>query len=134
MRDDQAAIGAVVERALHPLYGGGRRGAGLKAENKAGQAADALGPHRISFVSHRRTADLVGFERLFDLFARRQESQVRRHFVRRLSNSGEQIDNLRINFAAVGLACNGIAVFKTEFLSDEAFELADLGMVAVKQV
>ena len=67
LRNHQPADGAIVERALQPL---GRRGLARrrrKCQGKPRQRAHPLGPHRIPLVGHRRRADLLGLERLFDL-------------------------------------------------------------------
>jgi len=89
LRQDEAANGGVVEGALQPLGRGRLAGCRGQRYEKTGQRAEALGPHRILLVGHRRRADLVGFKRFLDLTLVRQQAQIGAEAVRTLSNPPE---------------------------------------------
>ena len=114
LRDDQPAVGAVVERSFQPLGGGGGGGAGLQAEDKAGQSANPLGAHRIAFVGHGRRADLLGLERFFELLAALQQPQIGGGFRRALGHARQGVEHLGVDFAGIGLAGDGIDFGKAE--------------------
>src|SRR4051794_23225566 len=74
----EAAVGAVVERALEKLDTVCLIRVRLEAENEASERVYALTAHWISLVCHGRRADLVLLERLFDLPDRLQDAHVTR--------------------------------------------------------
>ena len=76
---------------------------------------------------------MLRLERLVDLFAALQDSQVGSRLVGRLTDAGEGGEYLCIDFARIGLARNGIALAKSHFLGDEQIEGFDLRVVAVKE-
>src|SRR2546425_360521 len=62
--EDDAPVGAVVERAFEPLTGGGVPGVALELDHEAAQTRHPLGPHRVALVGHGGGADLLALERL----------------------------------------------------------------------
>ena len=67
LRENEAARGRIVERPLEPLRGRGLPGRHGQAHHEPAEAAHPLGTHRIAFVGHRRGADLILLEGLFEL-------------------------------------------------------------------
>ena len=76
LRQRDAAVGRVVERALKPL-GAGRDGGILQvADDVARQGGDALAAHGVALIGHGRRADLMLLERLFYLFHVLEQTDV----------------------------------------------------------
>jgi len=90
---------------FHPLHRSRRRGVRLQAHQETVPGPqNPLAPHRIAFVGHRRAADLIGLERLFHLFcAKRATADRCPSCGADWARPDKHIDNLRIDFAGVGL-------------------------------
>ena len=118
LRDREAAVGGVVERALHPLRGVGFVGVRGEAHGEAGEAADAFGAHGVALVGHRGGADLVGFEGLFDFFAVGEDAEIGRGFVAARGDAGEGVEDLGVDLARVGLAGDGVGAGEAHLFGD----------------
>ena len=89
----EPAIGAVVQRPLQPLRGGGMGAVGLQRDHEPRQPGDPLGPHRIPLVGHGAGADLLRFERLQQLAFVLQQPQVARHLGGRLRDAAQRVEH-----------------------------------------
>src|SRR4051812_30790064 len=94
---------------------------------------DPLGAHRIALVRHRRRADLLFFERLFDLAQMLQEAQVVTELRRRLCEARQHADDLRVDFARIRLSRYREAAREPDFLGDELLEPVDLRFIALEE-
>ena len=63
----ETAIGAVIQRALQPLRGGGMPRVALELDHEPRKTRHALGPHRVAFVGHCGRPDLFALERFEQL-------------------------------------------------------------------
>ena len=134
LRQDQAAVGAVVQGAFQPLSGSGGGSAGFEARHEPGQRADAFAAHRVPLVGHGRRADLVLFKGLFDFLAMLQQSQVGGRLVGTLGHSRQHGEHLGIDLPRVGLASDGVGAVEADLLAHELFQVLDLFVVAVGTV
>lgn len=129
----EAAVGGVVEGSLKPLSCGCVEGVLRKRDDEAGEAANPLGIDGVALVGHGRRADL-GVEELFgELSLVSEEADVSGEFMAGGGKGAEGVYNLDVNFACVGLSCNGKEVGKAEIVGDELFEFFDFGGVVVKE-
>ena len=73
------------------------------------RASDAMRSraHRIPLVRHRRRADLLRLERLFDLADRLQHAQVAAELHRARRDAGDDAEHLRVELARVRLSRDG---------------------------
>ncbi len=101
--DGEAAVRAVVERALEPLRGRGVVGVVGERHHEAREARGALAAHRVALVGHGARADLVALEGLVDLAQVAEEPQVGGALVHGARGDGEAREHLCIGDARVGL-------------------------------
>ena len=127
--ENQAAIGAVVERPFHPLHRQGHRRRTFKTHHKAGQGTDSLTAHRIALIRHRGGTDLIFLERFFHLFVVGQDPQIRPELMAAGGDSGQDIENLRVKFTRVGLSGHGKRLLKTDLLAE--FFLQELHLLVI---
>ena len=109
----EPAVGAVVERALQPLGGGGVGAVGLERDDEPRERADPLGAHRVPLVRHGAGADLLRLERLEQLALVLQQAEVAGHLRRRLRDAAQGVEDLAVDLARVGLAGHGERVART---------------------
>src|SRR6185436_16537848 len=100
----QSTISAVVQRALEVLHCVRLIRVALERIDEPGERSDALGAHRISLVRHRRRADLLAFERLFDLAEALQHADVAAELRGTCRDSRHDTENERVELARVRLA------------------------------
>ena len=131
--DREPPVGRVVERSLEPLGRRRHRRVERKSDDVPGQAADALGAHRVALVGHRGGADLGCLERLLDLAVVLKEAQIRADLVGRLGEARERLDDPIVLLARVGLARDDLAAFEPGAARDRAVELLDLRRIAVEE-
>ena len=106
--------------------------AGRARTNRASEH-NPLGPHRVSLVGHRRGADLLGLERLFELAFVRQQPQIGAEAMGTLGEPRQGADDLGIDLARIGLARDRVGPLEAERGGDHAIEGLDLGIVAVEE-
>ena len=133
-RQREAAVGAVVQRALEPLGGGGHLRVLRQRHHVAGKGADALRAHGIALVGHGRGADLALLKRLFHLAEGLQQPQILRELVGALGDAGERAEHAAVQFARIGLAGNGKALLHAHLAGDAPFQLVHLFAVAVEEL
>ena len=134
LRDDQAAVGTVVECTFHPLSRRGHRGAALQAHDKPTECTDSLAPHRVAFVGHRRAANLFLFKRLFDFFAAGEQADVGGDLVQALPDSGQGVEQLSVDLAWVSLSGDRVDGIKGELFRDSFLEGSHFVLVAREQL
>ena len=88
-----------------------------QVHREPGEGANPFAPHRVSLVGHRRGADLVLLERLFDFFAMRQNPQVGRRFVAAGRDAGQRIQHLGIDLSRVSLPGDRVRASNPIFLA-----------------
>ena len=103
----EAAVGAVVERALEPLAGGGMGAVGLQRDDEPRDAGDPLRAHGVALVRHGAGADLLRFERLEQLAFMLQQAQVAGHLRRRLRDATQTVEHHAVDLARIRLARDG---------------------------
>ena len=130
----QPAIGAVVERPLEELHAVREVRVRLHQHHEPRQRRDALGPHRIALVRHRRRPDLLRLERLFHLAERLEHAKVAAELRRAGGDAGDDAENLRVELPRVGLTGDGNRRPKSDLLGDHSLELADLLVVAAEDL
>ncbi len=145
-RERDAAVRAVVERALEPLHAGRVQGVLLEDHQVACETADALGAHRVALVRHGGRADLRGLEGLLDFLCARadvsarevdedagtdlevgEEAQVGGELVCGRTEAGQGRENVDVDFARVRLGRHGVRIGEAGQSGDPAVELLDLG-------
>lgn len=97
------------------------------------ECAGAFGAHGVTFVGHGRGADLCFLKGFFDFFEVLEQTHVGGEFVCGFSDGCEGLQNLGVDFAGVGLACDGVGLFEAEAFGDELVELADFFGVVVEE-
>ncbi|MFT3683552.1 MAG: hypothetical protein QM783_01290 [Phycisphaerales bacterium] len=102
--EGEAAVAAVVERALEPLRRGGVVSVADEVHDEAGEAADALAAHGVALVGHCAGADLLVLEGLVELLAVGEEADVGGDFVKDARGGGEVGEDEGVDDAGVGLA------------------------------
>jgi len=118
---------------FEPLLARGHRRAGGQAQHEPAQGGDALGPHRVALVRHRRRADLRFLERLFHLLEIRQQADVVAELVRRLRDRGQGVDHQRVDLPRIGLAGHGADLLEAERGRHFLVELLDLSVPAAEE-
>ena len=134
LRDRQAAVGTVVERAFHPLATGRLTSAVEYVTEPASQTAHTLRAHRVTFVRHSTRANLVLFKRLFHLFQVAQETDVRGDLERRRSKGRQRRKHVDIDLARVGLARHRHGIGEFEQLCYALVQSLDLVVVTIKKL
>ena len=134
LRHGDAAVGGVVQRALHPLYTGRHGGVHGVGHQVAAQRANALAAHGVALVGHGGGTDLVLLKRLLNLTVVLEKADVIGHAVKALGDGGEDIQNTAVHLAGVGLATDAAAAFKAERCAELAVELRDLLLIALEQL
>ena len=134
LRQGDAAVGGVVQRALQPLGGGGHRGVHGIGHEVAAQGADALAAHGVAFVGHGGGADLAVLKGLLQLAVVLQQADVSGHAIGALGDGAEAAQDAAVHLAGVGLAAHGEALRKAELGGDAAVHLVDLLLVAVEEI
>ena len=130
----QAAVGRVVQGALHPLDGGSHGSIHGVGHEIAAQGADALTAHGVALIGHGRRADLVLLKGLLQLTVVLQQADVVGHAVDALSHRRQAVQNPGIYLPGVGLAADGEAGVKAEPGSDAAVHLVNLCLIALKEI
>ena len=95
------------------------------------EAANTLAPHRVPLVGHGRAANLILFERLFELLHVGQKTDVRRQFVRRDAQSRKRGEHFEIDVAGVCLARDLVSAGEAGEGGDELVEF--LALTAIKR-
>ena len=134
LRQADAAVGRIVERALEPLGHGGHGRVLRVGDDVSCQRADALAAHGVALVRHGGRADLLVLERLFDLPVMLQQADIRRHAARALADGGQDVQDPAVELARIGLPADRVAAVKAELGRDLPVHLVDLRRIAVKQL
>ena len=132
--DREAAVRAVVERALEELHAVRLVRVRLERQHEPRERVDALGAHRVPLVRHRARPDLLLLERLLDLAERLQHPHVARELRRARRDPRDDAEHLRVDLARVRLAGDGQGRVESHRRGDPAVELAHLRVVALEQL
>ena len=133
LRDADAAVSRVVERALKPLSAGRHGGVLQVADDVPRQGSDALAAHGVALVGHGRGADLAALKRLVHLLEVGQQPDVAGKLRCALCDAGQHLQHLKVHLARIGLAADGVRAGKAHLLADLLLERDDFLLVAVKQ-
>ena len=129
-----AAVGGIIQSALHPLDGGGHGGVHGIGHEIPGQGADALGAHGVALVGHGGGAHLLVLEGLFQLAVMLQQAHIVGEAVAALGDGGQHVENAAVELAGIGLAGHREDALKAELGGDHPVHLVDLALVSLKQV
>ena len=133
LRDGDAAVGGIIQRAFQPL-GGRRESRVLKvAHHIARQRRNAFTAHGVSLIGHGRRADLSAFKGFFQLPEMAQQPDVSGKFAGALGNAAEDLQHGEILLAGIGLPAYLLAGGKAHLLRDYALKLQHLFFVPVKE-
>ncbi len=132
--DGQAAIGAVVERALEELHAVREIGVGLEGQHEPGQRRDAFAAHGVPLVCHGRRPDLLLLERLLDLAIRLQHADVAAELGGAGRHAGHHVEHGGIELARVGLSCHRERRPEADRRGHGPLQTAHLVVVAAEQV
>ena len=133
LRDADAAVSRVVERALKPL-GAGRHGGVLQvADDVPRQGGDAFAAHGVALVGHGRGANLAALKRLIHLLEVGQQPDVAGKLRRALRDAGQHLQHLKVHLARIGLTADGVRAGKAHLLADLPLKRDDLFLITVKQ-
>ena len=130
----EAAVGAVIERALEPLRGGRVPGVAFELDDEPGEARHALGAHRIALVGHGARPHLLALERLEHFALVLQQPQVGGELGGGGGDPRQCRQHLRVLFARVRLAGDGEHAREPHFTPHQPVQLPDLVMIAVEQL
>ena len=134
LRNRNALVRGVIQRALEPLGSRGEGRVQAVADDVARQCTDTLGTHRVALVRHSRRTDLVLLKRLLDFLQVLQQTQVGCKLGSGLGNASQRSQRLRVNLAGVGLAGDRNHACKAEIVGNALLEFLNLALIAVKQL
>ena len=133
LRDADAAVCRVVQRALKPLCRRRDRGVREIAHHIARKGGDALRAHGVTLVCHGGGADLTALKGLVHDFQVTQKADVIGKLCRALRHTAEDLQHLIIHLAGIGLTAHRVGGVKAHFFTDLLFERHDLRGVSVKE-
>ena len=133
LRDADAAVGRVVERALKPLGAGSDGGVLQVADDVARQGSNALAAHGVALVGHGRGTDLPALKRLVHLLEVGQQPDVAGELRGALRDAGQHLQHLKVHLARVGLTADGVCAGKAHLFADLLLKRDDLLLISVKQ-
>ena len=134
-RQDESAVGTVIERAFKPLRRVGLQRIVHETHHESCKSACAFAPHRIAFVGHRARSNLLLLERFFDFLAVGEQAKIGGALVDRGCSDRKRADDLCIDEACVCLPAHAehLAAWPTEFVGEDDFELLDLRSIAIEE-
>ena len=134
LRNGEALVRGIIERALKPLHAAGDGRVEGIHHDVPRQGADTLRAHRIALVCHRRGTDLRFLERFLHLLHVLQKPDVRRHLHGGGRNAGKHIAYLGVDLPGIRLAADRDTGGKAHLPGDHRIERVDLLKIAVKQL
>lgn len=132
--DRNPSIGTIVQCAFEPLHGGRVESIGRQGDQVSGQGATAFASHRISFVGHRRRANLCVLERFLNLLAIGQKTDVAADLVDARAEQRKRHQHLGIDHSTVGLPGNRVGATKAGHFGDPLVQFLHLLLVPIEQL
>ena len=126
--------GRIIQRSLKPLVGMSIGRSIGKAHDISSNRANTLGAHGVALVGHGTGSNLRLCERLLDLLQVGQETDIAAHFVRRLSHTRKDAEDVEINLPCVCLARNRNGLLEAHELANALVEDLDLFVVAIEKL
>src|SRR5262245_33761388 len=130
-RNTEALIRRIVDGALKPLPGSGKRRVQTGADDMARQGRDPLTPYGIALIRHGRRADLATAKRLFDLADTLEETNVIAELVRRLRHPSEDGQDPTVVLAWIRLPGHQKGALEAHLLCDAAIDVFDFVLISI---